>query len=180
MMASRSPSNDWRTKPITSTMLATPMPTTARESNVRRRLRARLRSAMETSIDPLTRAILDDATVDEMHETRRVRNQRRVVRREHEGGAALAVEIEQQGEHLGGRPRVEARRGLVGQDHARLGDQRASEGHPLPLATREVVGAMAHAVAQTHRLQRLLDAATSLGLGSSVQPQTVLDVFVRI
>ena len=47
--------------------------------------------------------IVDDAAIDQMQDARRVRDQRRVVGGEHEGGAARRVELEQEVEDLGGR-----------------------------------------------------------------------------
>ena len=67
----------------------------------------------------------------------------------------VAVQPLEQGQDLLAGGAVEVARGLVGQEDARLVHQRAGDGHPLPLAARELVGPVLHPVAQPHPAERL-------------------------
>src|SRR5882724_1175152 len=66
--------------------------------------------------------------------------------------------------HLVAQERVEVRERLVEQQHARLGDERPGEGHPLLLAAGELARVSGPERAEPHQLQHALYARTQLGL----------------
>src|SRR5262249_59181985 len=57
------------------------------------------------------------------------------------------------GPDLDGGPGVEVSRGLVGQDHLGIVDERASDRYPLLLAARELTGKVRLTVGQPHGSQ---------------------------
>src|SRR5208282_3407025 len=77
-------------------------------------------------------------------------------------GVALLVQAVEQGHDLGAGLRVQVAGGLVGQDDGGIVDQRAGDGHTLPLAAGELVGLVHHAVGEIDGLQRRLGALDAL------------------
>ena len=67
-----------------------------------------------------------------------------------------AVELAKELHDLRTVPRVEVSRGLVSQEQRRLVYERARDGHPLALATRELGRARRQAVGEAHRGEQLL------------------------
>ena len=70
-------------------------------------------------------------------------------------GAAGGAQLVEQVEHVGGGVRVEVARGLVGQDHRRLGDERARDRDALLLSAGQLARPVVEAVAEPDAGERL-------------------------
>src|SRR5262249_36904368 len=88
------------------------------------------------------RRIANDQPVAELDVVRYRAGDLLVVGDDHDG-PALVVEVAEQLQDGGARAWVEVARGLVGQNARRLAPDGTSNGHPLALAARELVGLMA-------------------------------------
>ena len=77
-----------------------------------------------------------------------------IVRAEDERRAGLAAGQDEGRHDLLAGGRIEARRRLVGEDHARLGDQRAGDGNPLRLPAGERVGAAKSQIGKSDHVER--------------------------
>src|SRR6185503_498461 len=75
---------------------------------------------------------------------------------------------------------VEVARGLVGQDQLRITDDRTCHGHALLLPTRELVGLVLRARAQTHELECFADEIAALRFAYLLIEQWQLDVLVDV
>ena len=93
----------------------------------------------------------------------------RVVADEHDRDVALAAELAQQLEHFAAALGVEAAGGLVGEQQARLGGERAGDHHPLALAHRQRLGAVGQALAEPEALQQRRDLAVRLAPAHGLQ-----------
>ena len=82
-----------------------------------------------------------------------------VVRHVHERDAGLLLQVDELDLHLLAQLGVECGERLVEQQHRRLGDQRARDGHALALAARQLVRKAPAEALQADVLQRLGDAA---------------------
>ena len=65
-----------------------------------------------------------------------------------------SVEVVEQGEHVGGRRRVEVAGGLVGEDQRGLGDQRPGDGDALLLAAGQLAGPVVGPVGEADLVER--------------------------
>ena len=74
------------------------------------------------------------------------------------GHAALAVELDDELVHLLAGVGVEVAGRLVGEEHARLHDERARQRHALLLAAGQLARAMGQAVAEADAIEQLLGA----------------------
>ena len=79
-----------------------------------------------------------------------------------------------------GRRRVEVARRLVGQQDRGAVDERARDGHALPLPARELVGPVRHAVAQPDRAERLGRPRAALGPRDARVDERQLDVLEAV
>ncbi len=75
----------------------------------------------------------------------------------HHGLAELVDGLAQQGQDLVRGRGVEVARGLVGEHHVRLRDQRSGDGHPLLLSARQLGRPMGAAVVQAHGADHLVE-----------------------
>ena len=98
--------------------------------------------------------LVGDAAVVQVHAAVGEARHHRIVR-DHHDGAALLVELAQQAQHDLFVLRVEIAGGLVGEDDARIVDERARDAHALLLASGKMRRQMLRAVGQPHPLQRL-------------------------
>jgi hypothetical protein len=96
-----------------------------------------------------------------------------VVRHEHEGDPHLLLQLLQLHLHRVAQPRVERRERLVEQQHLRPANERARQGHPLPLAARELVRPPLLQPADLHELDPLRHARRPLALrhAEHLQPE---------
>ena len=81
---------------------------------------------------------------------------------DHDDGAALLVQLLEQGHHLPAGLLIQRAGGLVGQQDRGVAHQRPGDGHALLLAAGELVGVVVHAVGKAHALQHLLRALLAL------------------
>jgi len=72
---------------------------------------------------------------------------------DHDDGYAAVVEGLENAHHLDARARVKIARGFIRQEHARLIDKSAGDGHALLLAARELIGVVVGAVGQSDHVQ---------------------------
>ena len=93
------------------------------------------------------------------------------MRDQHQGGAEIAVQAEQQIAHRFGRAVVQVAGGLVGQQKSRAVHQRTGNGHALLLAARELTGPVVHAIGQPHGVQHLGGCLAGVGLSGHLQRQ---------
>src|SRR5690242_19039840 len=101
-----------------------------------------------------------------------------LVGHEHDG-EARAVEPLEQRQDLHAGARVEVAGGLVGQDHRRIVDECARDGHALLLAARELAGVMVLTLGQPHVGQPLARPPAPLAHGHAAVEQGQLDVLQR-
>jgi hypothetical protein len=88
------------------------------------------------------------------------------------------VQIVERAHDLGAGVAVEVARRLVGQHQRRLAHDGPGDGDPLPLTARQLPGAVVHAMAEPHPLERGAspDQAPTQGLAGVHQPHSdVLD-----
>src|SRR6266508_57627 len=90
--------------------------------------------------------------------------------------AAFFVQAGGQVQHLVAGARVQVAGGLVGEQHRRLGDQRAGDRHPLLLAAGELRGPVLQAVAEPDRLERGDRPPAALGAAEPAVDQRQADV----
>ena len=95
---------------------------------------------------------------------------------EHDRHAQLLVDPAQQGQHLGGRLRVQRAGGLVGQQDARTRRQRPGDADALLLPAGELLDVRVRLVGQADEVQQLGDAGLLLCLGHAGDLQRVGDV----
>jgi hypothetical protein len=88
-----------------------------------------------------------------------------VVGHEHEGGAQPAVQGGDLGAHLLAELPVQGGHRLVEEQHLRLEDERAGQGHPLALAARETVHGAAGQLAQADEVERARHPRRDVGPG---------------
>src|SRR6516164_1307326 len=127
-----------------SRMAPTPVSTAAGSSHAAAQAAPARRDATSDRIDPPT------------HQAERPLHRRRqpvVVGGDDQGRATLRVELQEELMDTLTGLRVEVARGLVGQEQARATHHPARHRHPLLLATRELAGAVVHAVLQPHARQ---------------------------
>lgn len=79
-----------------------------------------------------------------------------------EGGALLAVEVEEQGSERVGGGAVERASGFVGEEELGLVDERTDDGAPLALAAGELAGAVVYPLAEADAGEELLGAVHRL------------------
>jgi hypothetical protein len=75
-------------------------------------------------------------------------------------------------DHLPLRIRIDLSGWFVGDEDGRVGSQRDSQGSPSALAARELRGKRVRSVCETHRRQRLLRTASSVGAASRSDSRT--------
>ena len=125
------------------------------------------------------RGELDDlAEIHDGDAVAEVLDRREVVRDEQAREAELVLQVAQQIEDRRLDRDVECRDRLVGDQHARLEDQRAREPDALSLSARQLVReAVAQLAAQTDRVEHLLDARVQRRalVREAVQPQRLAD-----
>ena len=93
------------------------------------------------------------------------------MRDQHQGGAEIAVQAEQQIAHRFGRAVVQVAGGLVGQQQSRAVHQGTGNGHALLLAARELTGPVVHAIGQTDGVQHLGRGFAGVRLSGHLQRQ---------
>ncbi len=103
-----------------------------------------------------------------------------VVGDEDERDADVVLDRLQLDLHLLPELQVEGPEGLVQQEHLGPVHEGASQGHPLPLAAGELVGATVAVAAQPHAVEGLVGAALPFGLAHPLDPQPVLDVLADV
>ena len=81
------------------------------------------------------------------------------MRHEDRGEAALALDTAQLDLHLLAQAAVERRQRLVQQQHARLGDDRPRQCHPLLLPARKLAGLARIEAGETNKIERTLSLA---------------------
>jgi acyl-CoA thioesterase-1 len=91
-----------------------------------------------------------------------------VVRHQDDGDPLLLVELLEHLQHLLARARVEVAGGLVGEQQARLVDERAGDRDALLLAAGELRRVVVEPLAEPHALQQLRRAALGLAVGDRV------------
>ena len=96
-----------------------------------------------------------------------------------ETGAQLAIEFEHQAEHLLGIAAVEIAGGFIGQHQARPRHQRARHCGPLAFAARELVRAMAQAIAQADSFEQRRGALLRFACAHAPDQQRHGDVLQR-
>jgi hypothetical protein len=97
-----------------------------------------------------------------------------IVADEQKSDAHAALEVFELGAHLLAQTRVQCGERLVQQQHVRLDDQRARQGHPLLLAAGEFRGNARFFSGQLEQLERLTHAAGDVR--NPFAPQAELDV----
>jgi hypothetical protein len=102
------------------------------------------------------RQIGDDQAVANRDDSIGQLREHALVRDEHHGHAALAIECPQCREDVGGRCRVEIAGRLVRQHDGRIVHQRTRNGHTLLLAAGELVGLILRAVAEAQQAEHVL------------------------
>ena len=116
------------------------------------------RGRVASSRRRVERLVLDhvghDAAVAHRDDPRRARGDVALVRDEHDGDPAVAVELLQEREDLEAGARVEVARGLVGQEQRRIGHERARDRDALLLAAGELVGRVVEAVPRLTAVER--------------------------
>src|SRR5436190_1890166 len=113
---------------------------------------------------PVRDLLIDlDPAVAELHEAGAVLGDVHFVGDEHDGDAALEIQLLEDVHDLDARPRIEVPGRLVRQQDRRLVDQRARDGDALLLAARQLVGIVIHALAEADDLEDLFGAAMPLG-----------------
>src|SRR5512145_2572368 len=88
---------------------------------------------------------------------------------EHDGKAVLAVETLEQLHDLDARPAVEVARGLVGENDLGVVDERAGDGHPLLLASRELARRVVGAGTEADLIEQSRGLAMPLDRGEIVR-----------
>ena len=133
-------------------------------------LRAAKQLAARRQFHELAEVHDGDSVAEELH-------RREVVRDEQAREAHVALQVAQQIEDRGLHRDVERGHGLVGDQHARLDDQRAREADALSLAAGELVRiAVAQLGAEAHIVEHPLDARVELPASrQAVQPQRLAD-----
>lgn len=99
-----------------------------------------------------------------------------VVSDDHEGHAQRLLEVHELELGLFPQLLVEGGHGLVEQQDARPGRDGAGQGHPLPLAARQLVGATFSEALQLDQRQHLVDPVGDLGLRQALAAQAEGDV----
>ena len=108
--------------------------------------------------------LLDQAVVHEHDPVAEGHRLDLVVRHVDHRGAQPAVQPGELGPHLHPELGIEIREGLVEQKHLRLADDRPAEGHPLPLAPRELPRPAGEQVLDRERRRGLVHPPVDLGL----------------
>jgi hypothetical protein len=78
----------------------------------------------------------------------------RVVRHDDDRFAVFSIQKTEQIENFVGRVAVEVARWFITNEQRRIGDQRACDGDPLLLSTRQLAGLVTRAIGKTDDLQR--------------------------
>src|SRR5687767_14330094 len=99
----------------------------------------------DSSCITFTSSLLHELTRGEPQHPVAARGQRLVVRHEQERRAALAVQLEHEGDHLATRRRVEIPGGFVGEQKGRSRDEGARDRHALLLAPGKLLRVVAEA-----------------------------------
>ena len=73
--------------------------------------------------------------------------------------------------------RVQRGQWLIQQQHFRFGDQRAGQGHPLPLTARQLINPPGLEPFQLHPFQPQHRPVAALFRGNAPHPQTKFDIF---
>jgi hypothetical protein len=102
---------------------------------------------------------------------------RAVVGDQHQGGAGLTAQVEQQVDDLVAGGLVQVAGGFIGEEYLGPGGIGAGDGHALLFTTRELPGVMAGAGGQSNALQGLVGAAGGVRRPGQLQGQQ--DVFAR-
>src|SRR6185503_18661661 len=92
-----------------------------------------------------------------------------IVSDQHQSGAALAIHLEEELDHVLARGRVEVARGLVGEEQARLAHERPRDGHALLLAAGELPRIMAETLAQAHAPQDNARACSGIRIAAQLE-----------
>ena len=94
--------------------------------------------------------------------------------------ASLGIEFLKEHEDLKRRTGIKITRCLISENHGRIVDQRAGDGHTLHLTTRHLVGLVIESVAQSHSLQGFYrPTETFLGRHIGIVHQRQLHVLHR-
>ena len=124
-----------------------------------------------------------DLAVAELDDPRAVLGDVHFVRDQHDGDAALHVQLLEDVHDLDAGARVEVAGRLVRQQDRRLVDQRARDRDALLLAARQLVRVVVHALAEADDLEHFLRALVPLGglhlVRAAVVEQRQLDVVER-
>jgi hypothetical protein len=98
-------------------------------------------------------SITDDRAVAQDYDPRGVLGDFGLVG-DHHDGATVFVKITEERHHLGGGPRIQVSRGLVGQDERGVGTHRSSDRYPLLLTTGQFIGEVMKTISETHHAER--------------------------
>src|SRR5690606_2396610 len=113
--------------------------------------------------------IRDDRAVRETDRAARAAGEGRIVRDQHERRAALAVQLLEQMDDRLARAGVEIAGRLVGEQDARLVDERAGERDPLLLAARKLRGIVIEPVAEADPAEQLRGPPADVRVASQLE-----------
>src|SRR2546430_2025920 len=122
--------------------------------------------------------VVRDDPVAHAHDPLGVRGYVRLVG-DHDHGLAEVVQVLEDRENFGARPRVEVSGGLVGEDHRRVVQERSRDRDALLLAAGELARPMMDAVAETDLLERR-ERALSPRVPIAAVDERQLDVLDRV
>src|SRR6185369_7277093 len=125
----------------------------------------------------LAATLFDDASVEEVDGTVRVRRVPWIVR-DHADGGAAAMQLAEQFHHRFAVRGVEVTRRLVGEEDERIAGDGTRDGHTLLLTAGELCRIVLHAVAHAHALECVGDALLALGRRHAAIGERQLDVLV--